>query len=294
MDAEAVIMVVDSDRQILSTLQTLLQPWGFKVITLDNHQRFWETLEAEAPDALILDTNIPNMSGLELCQVVRNDARWRGLPILFLTDDKDSTSIHKVFAVGADDFVSKPIVEPELVTRILNRLERIELQRSLADIDPLTRVYNRYRATQDINTFLRLSQRYNQPLCFVILELDNFKHINSTFGYAAGDAVLRYLGQLLRQSFRGEDVVARWGGNEFVIGMYGMNRSDGVERLIQLQAILHKQEFTTPDNNKFRVTFSTGIALYPDDGNNLELLYQVADAALEKTKRIIGYQPKAG
>jgi diguanylate cyclase (GGDEF)-like protein len=294
IDAEAVVMVVDRDRQILATVRTVLEPWGFKVITLDNTQRFWETLEASTPNMLILDTNLPNMSGLELCQVVRNDSRWSGLPILFFATCQNTVSIHKVFAAGADDFISKPIVEPELVTRILNRLERIELQRSLADIDPLTRVYNRHRATQDLNTFLRLSQRYNQPLCFAILDLDNFKQVNSTFGHAAGDAVLRYFGQLLRQSFRGEDVVARWGGDEFVVGMYGMSRSDGVERLIQLQAVLHHQEFAAPNNSKFRVTFSTGIASYPDDGNNLESLYQVADTAVEVAKRTVDYQPKAG
>lgn len=281
---EAVVMVVDDDPQILATLRTLLEPWGLKVITLSDPRRFWETLEASTPDLLILDIEMPHLSGIGLCQVVRNDTRTCSLPILFLTAHTNPTIVHQVFAVGADDFVSKPVVGPELVTRILNRLERIKLLRSLAETDPVTTVYNRHRATQDLEKFMHLSERHNQPLCLAILDLDNFKQINDTFGHATGDAVLRQLGQLLRQSFRSEDVVSRWGGEEFVVGMYGMSRSDGVHRLNQLLENFHKQEFIAPNGSKFRVTFSAGVAQYPEDGTDLQLLYRCADTALYQAK----------
>lgn len=282
-DAEAVVMIVDDDPQTLATLRTLLEPWGLKVITLVDPLQFWETLEASAPDLLILDIKMPHLSGIELCQVVRNDLHWGGLPILFLTVYTDPATVHQVFAVGADDFVSKPIVGPELVTRILNRLERVKLLRSLAEIDPLTRVYNRNRATQDLNKLLRLSLRHNQPVSLAILDLDKFKLVNDAFGHATGDAVLRLLGQLLRQSFRSEDVVARWGGEEFVVGMYGMNRSEGVSRLEKVLETLYDQEFIA-GGSKFRVTFSAGVAQYPEDGSDLQSLYISADAALYQAK----------
>jgi DNA-binding response OmpR family regulator len=136
---EAVVMVVDDDIQVLATLRTLLEPWGLKVVSLNDPRRFWETLEASLPDLLILDIKMPYVSGVELCQVVRNDPRWSGLPILFLTDRTDAATVNQVFAVGADDFVNKPIIGPELVTRIINRLERIKLLRNLAEVDPQTR-----------------------------------------------------------------------------------------------------------------------------------------------------------
>lgn len=126
------IMVVDDDPQILIALQTLLEPWGLEVITLDDPRQFWEKLEASLPDLLILDINMPHLSGIELCQIVRNDSHWSGLPVLFLTAYTDATTVNQVFAVGADDFVSKPIVGPELVTRVINRLERIKIQRNLS------------------------------------------------------------------------------------------------------------------------------------------------------------------
>ncbi|QMS88363.1 response regulator [Nostoc edaphicum CCNP1411] len=125
---ETKILVVDDDPQIQALLQTLLSPWGLKAIALEDPRQFWKTLEAVAPDMLILDVELPHTNGIQLCQLVRNDSRWSELPILFLTVHSDAEIVNQVFSVGADDFVSKPIVGPELVTRIVNRLERVKLR----------------------------------------------------------------------------------------------------------------------------------------------------------------------
>ncbi|MBC6435875.1 response regulator [Nostoc sp. HG1] len=118
------ILLVDDDPKILALLQTLLQPWGLQVSTIADPHQFWQTLEAVSPDLLVLDIEMPYLNGIELCKVIRNDPRWSELPIVFLTVHKDADVVNQVFTVGADDFVSKPIVGPELVTRIVNRLER--------------------------------------------------------------------------------------------------------------------------------------------------------------------------
>ena len=291
---QARVMVVDDDPQILATLRRLLEPWGIKVTTLEEPQQFWETLEATQPDLLILDIKMPQVSGVELCQVVRNDSRWGGLPILVLTAYTDADTVNQVFSVGADDFVSKPIVGPELVTRIINRLERIKLLRSLAETDPIARVSNRHKSTQDLDKFLSKAQHHTQPLCLAILDLDCFKQINDRYGHAMGDAVLRRVGELMKRSalrssaslsLRGEDVVSRWGGDEFVIGMYGMTKCDGQQRLMEVLDTLRLEEFTAPDHTKFRVTFSAGIAQYPEDGTEVQSLYRSADAALCEAKK---------
>ncbi|MEO0970248.1 MAG: response regulator [Cyanobacteria bacterium J06639_18] len=282
--SEAVILAVDDDPQTLAMLQSLLQPWGLKIVTLSEPQRFWETLEETEPDLLILDIKMPHVSGIELCQVVRNDARWGGLPILFLTAFKDIDSVNQVFNVGADDFVSKPIIGPELVARIINRLERIKLVRTLAETDPVTKLANRHKSSQEIEKFLHLSQRCGQPLCFSILDLQNFKHINNTFGYAIGDSVLREVGQTLRKSFNQEDVVARWGGGEFIICMYGVDRDRARKEIGKILEILNKQEFFAPDGNKLKVNACVGLALYPEDGTELQKLYVSAVRDLSNAK----------
>ena len=130
--AEAKVMVVDDDVHLLAALKMILQPWGLQVTTLDEPEKFWEVLETTCPDLLILDVEMPGYSGIELCLAVRNDLRWSKLPVLFLTAHSESEIVRQMFVAGADDYVNKPIVEPELIARLMNRLERTQLRRRLA------------------------------------------------------------------------------------------------------------------------------------------------------------------
>lgn len=298
---ETKVMVVDDDPQILAALQTLLMPWGLKVYTLENPLRFLEAMAVFEPELLILDVEMPEVTGIELCKVARNDPQWSGLPILFLTAHSDTATRLQVFAAGADDYISKPIVEPELITRILNRLERASRSpgaslkrwlRNLAEIDALTSVANRRQSSQEINRYLQGSvseaspkeAHSQQPFCFAILKLDHLKEINYQYGHAVGDEVLSRLGELLRQAFHSQDVVGRWGGTEFVVGMPGMTKSDGWRRLAQVHETWRHIEFTPANGKKFHTTFSAAVVECPQDGVNLQALYQAADAVLEKAK----------
>jgi diguanylate cyclase (GGDEF)-like protein len=282
--AEARVLVVDDDPQVLATLHTLLEPHGLRLTTLRDPLGFWDVLEEVSPELLVLDGDMPHLSGMELCRVVRNDPRWRELPVLLLTAHTDAATVQRVFAAGADDYVRKPIVEAELVARIANRLERLRLLRSLAETDPLTGLANRHKALQVLDRFLRLAGRYRQPMSLAVVDLDDFKHVNDHYGHAFGDNVLHRIGELLLGSFRSEDVVTRWGGEEFVVGMYGMTRDDGVHRLAEVLETLRQEEFTGPNGARFQVTFSAGVAEYPADGIDLQTLYRTADQALSQAK----------
>lgn len=122
------VLIVDDDPAMLMAVSSLLEPWGVAVTPLAEPQRFWEVLEATAPDLLVLDIEMPTFSGIELCQAVRHDPRWGDRPILFLTAHTDIEQIYQAFAAGADDYIRKPIVAPELITRIMSRLDRQRLQ----------------------------------------------------------------------------------------------------------------------------------------------------------------------
>jgi diguanylate cyclase (GGDEF)-like protein len=282
---ESKILVVDDDPVILAALKTLLEPKRIHVITLAEPLRFWEELERISPNLLILDVEMPHLNGIELCRVVRNDPRWCGLPIVFLTAHTDPETLQQVFAAGADDFAGKPIVGPELLTRINNRLEHARLYRLFVETDPLTGVANRRKSIPMLNQLIRLANRMHQPFSFAMLDVDNFKKINDAHGHAVGDQVLRRLGTILAKTFRGEDVVARWGGEEFAVGMFGMRQQDAVQRITDALEAFRQQAFASAAVGAFHVTFSAGVAQYPGQGTDLQSLYRAADKALYEAKK---------
>ncbi|BAZ10031.1 multi-component transcriptional regulator, winged helix family protein [Calothrix sp. NIES-4071] len=126
----AKVLIVDDDPVILAGLSQLLTPWGLEVITLSQPQQFWEILIATSPNLVLLDLEMPIVNGLELCQVLRQDAHWGDLPILVVTAHTDSQSLQQAFAAGADDFINKPVLGPELVTRVMSRIERTRARQS--------------------------------------------------------------------------------------------------------------------------------------------------------------------
>jgi diguanylate cyclase (GGDEF)-like protein len=290
------ILIVDDDPALLRFLSTLLEPCGYRVTSLSEPQHFWQTLEQTTPDLLILDVElcepsasnqskatIPSLSGIELCQVIRSDLRWNRLPVLFLSAHTDIETIQRSFAVGADDFLSKPVVAPELLTRVQTRLEQRKLWGAV-DRDELTGVSLRRKALPDLTQLIRLAHRQQQPFSLAVLDLDHFKRVNDQYGHEAGDQVLSYLGKLLQHSFRQEDIVGRWGGEEFIVGMYGITKQDGVKRLQAILRQLKQHVFLAHNGRSFQVTFSAGIAQFSEDGHELQALCHCADFALYQAK----------
>ena len=122
----AKIIAVDDDPQILIILKTILEPLGVELTCLESQHDFWDKLTSIHPDFLILDINMPSgTEGLDLCLAVRQNHDWNWLPILFLTSCNDTEMLQKAFVMGADDYLTKPIVPQELLIRIVNRLQRI-------------------------------------------------------------------------------------------------------------------------------------------------------------------------
>ncbi|HET7462642.1 MAG TPA: response regulator [Longimicrobium sp.] len=118
------VLCVDDDPQQLDAARAFLEPHGLEVHTSSDPLHFWTRLGEVTPDLLVLDIDMPHVNGIELCRVVRADPRWRALPVVFLTARTEAETVYRVFAAGADDYVAKPFVGPELIARIRNQLSR--------------------------------------------------------------------------------------------------------------------------------------------------------------------------
>lgn len=283
--SEAKLLIVDDDPAILTLLEGLLHDWGFQMQLLSDPQQFWEKMEQFNPDMVLLDVEMPNISGFDLCQMLRDEPRWSELPILFLSAHTEAETIQRVFSIGADDYIRKPIVAAELVARVISWLERAYNRKQKAEVDSLTGVANRPKSTQEMTRLLGLAERYNQPFCLATLDLNSFKRVNNERGHAAGDRILRQFGACLRDTFRTEDIIGRWGGEEFVVGLYGVTQSEGHQYLNNLSKAWETQ-CGNSDDGPLHITFSAGIAVYPQDAADLKTLYQAADKALIQAKSV--------
>lgn len=204
--AQEHLMVVDDDPAMLATVKTLLEPWGLHVTTLSDPRQFWQTLEAATPNLLILDIQMPHRSGIELCQEVREHEHWGGLPIMILTAHQDADTVNQVFAAGADDFVSKPIVAPELVSRILHRLERVRLWRrfNAAPVQAPPKTQGRHSEEQ----FHQLVDGIKDYAIYMLDESGKIISWNTGAEQIKGYSATVILGQPLERLYLPEEVAA--------------------------------------------------------------------------------------
>jgi diguanylate cyclase (GGDEF)-like protein len=280
------ILIVDDDEMITRGLTSLLKRRGISVTAINDPLQFWTVLADLEPSLIMLDFEMPRISGTELCRAVRNDRRWSELPVIFLTGHTDQESIHRVFAAGADDYVGKPFVAAELMMRIESRLVGVKARRPPVDTDPVTGLPTAGRTTELIERFLRLARRKSDPYSIGALEIDALPNLVKTYGRSIADRVLRVVGELLPKSFRGEDVVGWWSDAEFMIGMYGSSKEQSAIKLSQVCNKIAEQTFLADDGRPVRVACTAGVAQYQVDGETVSALHQKAIEALQQVREI--------
>ncbi|MBW4463683.1 MAG: response regulator [Nodosilinea sp. WJT8-NPBG4] len=266
------VLAIDDDPLILAQLQRLLPPWGLDVVTLSDPRQTWTALEASPPDLVLLDLDMPHVRGVELCRQLRQQERWQTLPILFLTACREATAVYELYQAGADDYLPKPILEPELVNRLFQRLERGRLLQTLAGTDPLTGLANRRKGTIELDLLLHLAHRYPQPLSLVLLHLSPDLALTDS----AKDLMVGLVAVLPTLTRRG-DAIARWGPQEILIGALAPDWSSPQDALgPPLAQLLADRLRSSPGNLGPPLGLHLGAATFPTDGQTLDRLYQQA------------------
>jgi diguanylate cyclase (GGDEF)-like protein len=287
------VMVVEDGRTTRLMLKTAVERLGHDCLTAADGTEAWELFRSQGADVIISDWLMPGIEGPELCRLVR-DHPGPYTYFVFLTAFGDRSHALEGMQAGADDYLSKTLdvddlnlrlIAAERVSGLHKRLAEQDARlRALAEVDQLTQLANRHKSTEMLTHLLSLARRQHAPFSLVVIDIDHFKQVNDRFGHALGDEVLRRLGGIFRRSFRDEDVVARWGGEEFLVGMYGTGSADGVSRLNRILDSVRGESFASLDGEPFEVTFSAGVAEFPSDGLDLQSLYHSSDDALYAAK----------
>jgi diguanylate cyclase (GGDEF)-like protein len=273
------ILLVDDDPLVLAALPLMLEPWGMRVTTLADPLRFWDVLHSVAPDLLILDVDMPKISGIELCQAVRTDPQWQNLPIVFLTSHREIEIVQQVFAAGADDYVVKPVVGAELLARITHRLERNRLWQSLSTKDPVTGLANQSHSSRELQLLMTQVERF----CLVLFRVRELHKINIQYGHEAGMQVLQRWSLWCESTFRSGEVMGYWGHGEFVVGISTLTKAEVSAHLSDLFTTLGQEIFTAPNgDDRFAAICDWAVVEYPHDALTIQSLYQTANRSLHR------------
>jgi diguanylate cyclase (GGDEF)-like protein len=214
------ILVVDDDPIILKILAAELRAANYRVITANSAEDALELLDLVRPDAVLSDVMMPGLSGVDLLAQLKSRAEISGIPLLLMSSGGAAEERAAAIRLGACDYMQKPVAGLEVVARLNRRLEQadeLSKLRRLSEVDALTGLSNRRGITSALDRALGKSRTSQTDLSVVLLDVDNFKHVNDTHGHKEGDALLRQIASLLRRTIREHDLAGRIGGDEFVL-----------------------------------------------------------------------------
>ncbi len=218
--APAKVLLVDDDPAILRILAHWLESAGYEVRTGCDGREALALIEADCPDFVLTDWEMPCIDGPALCRRIRAMDLPHYVYVLFLTAKSSPGELVLGLEAGADDFLCKPVLREEMLARMCAGMRVVRLERRLsqmANTDPLTGLLTQRAFFERLEQEWHRVRRHALPLSCVMVDVDYFKRINDTFGHPFGDGVLRAIGECLRESVRESDLVCRYGGEEFCI-----------------------------------------------------------------------------
>jgi diguanylate cyclase (GGDEF)-like protein len=291
------LLLLVEDSQTTTALLSKYLGHTYRLLHAKDGMQAWDVLEKNPDIAIVItDIHMPNMSGHQLLVKIRKSdgANHKNLPVIVMTTAEDNVDRNLAFLNGANDFITKPIDEMELVARlnVHHRLARTirELEASKkalaeqATTDSLTKLKNRRAFFENGTKAVALARRYVSDLSVLLLDIDHFKKINDTYGHAAGDDALIMVAQILIEMSRTEDTVARIGGEEFALLLPDTNRLGTAVLAERIRSAIEREQFITGDKI-VPITASIGIATFGvDPADSIDQLLGVADNRLYMAK----------
>jgi len=235
------------------------------------------------PELILLDLHMPKCSGLELAAVIRQQENYISTPIVFLSGETDAQKQLETLEMGADEFLTKPVKVDRLIAVVKNKIIRYRQISAYMHNDSLTGLLNHTSILVALDTEISRAQRASENVSYAMIDIDYFKPINDTYGHHMGDMVIKNTSRFIKQNLRVTDSVGRYGGEEFVAILPGIDakRSAAVmQKILDAFSVIDFVHF----NHKFNISFSCGIADYATY-NKANMIIDAADKALYVAKQ---------
>lgn len=283
------ILVVDDSEIICTIIKDILESPSLHITIAHSGEESISIAKIIRPTLILLDIMMNGIDGYETCKILKSFPETKDIPIIFITGNNDSESVLHGFEVGAADYVSKPFIPEELKARVKVHMQNVKNQRELqvlmkelkemAITDYLTKLYNR-------RYFMEKLHEYVESDCtefaLILFDVDNFKNINDTYGHNAGDMVLVSISNIFRLILREEDTISRWGGEEFLVFLPGVDMDMAMRTANKLRNEVEKYTFIF-EGVYFHCTITGGVIKY-DPEISVERNITCADQALYQGK----------
>lgn len=289
------VLVADDDYVSRLVAKAAVEQSGHECIVAADGDAAWELFQSHRPEVVVTDLKMPGLDGLALCRAIRSTEKDSYTYLVLVTSHGSQDDVLAGLEAGADDYVTKPLDPFTLHTRLLVALRVTSLHTDLARYrtaladqarrDPLTKLSNRLKLSEDIEQLHNSSERYGRDYCVALCDVDNFKSYNDLYGHPAGDAALQAVAGSLAGQARTSDGVYRYGGEEFLLILHNQTMSGARMAMERARAAVQALGILHSGGPLGVLTMSAGISAY-SSGHRVssEQLLSEADVALYAAK----------
>jgi len=278
------VLIVDDEEMVRNFLISLLSKYGHTCETAKDGLEALEKIEKNVFDAMLIDIVIPRMDGITLTKKVIE--LYPDIPVMVMTGHADEHPAGSAVTAGAREFIKKPFSVDEFIIRFNKMMREREVEEALQALsltDELTGLYNRRRFFVLTEQCLKVAIRTKKRPLLLFCDMDNLKWINDHYGHAEGDQALIQLAEVLKKTFRESDIVARIGGDEFVVLLESTDENDEM-----LMTRLHEniRDYNAKGSRDYELSVSVGAAQFdPEDPISIDQLLSKADTLMYAQKR---------
>ena len=280
-----IVVLADDDPSIRLMVRHVLESEDFDIIEASDGLEAIKAVEKYHPALILLDAVMPGIDGFTTCQQIKEKGHT-DIPVMMITGLDDDASVERAYEVGAIDFITKPIKWAVLKHRVKSGVAKVIAERKvqlLAYRDTLTSLPNRLLFADRLEQAVIRSERSRTSMALMLIDIDDFKLVNDSFGHDAGDKLIKAVGELISKSLRRADTIARLGGDEFAVIIEGIDGPDDAISIADNLTTILEHNVRLDDQETY-TSASIGIAIYPDDGKDARTMLKNADTAMFRAK----------